>query len=344
MLPLTDGALPRLLTEVCDMNSPHISVVVCTHNRAEMLRAALASLYDLATDGCFTYEIVVIDNASADHTPQAIAEAAAESKAPLRGVREPEKGIVPARNRGIHEARGRWIAFFDDDQLADPRWLAELYRGALEKKSCVVGGAVQLNFTDGCSRQLDPTVRMLLGEANHTQLPTPYGGRLTPGCGNLMIDRTVFDQVGIFERTISGRGEDTDLFMRIERARIAAWHFPQAIVQHVTPAERLVPAYLLNLAARMGEGIAQRQAEQLGLARFALLWSGKALRLALAQWPQAAATWLANDREAWLGRRCQLAINSQFLRTGREWLLSHCHRRTAMPSISSSVLSGIHAK
>jgi glycosyltransferase involved in cell wall biosynthesis len=326
------------------MNSPDISIVVCTHNRAEMLRSALASLYDLATDGCFTYEIVVIDNASADATPQAIVAAAAKSVALLRGVREPEKGIVPARNRGIREARGRWIAFFDDDQLADARWLAELHRGAREKVCRVVGGAVHLALPPGCTRQLDPTVRMLLGESILGDQPLPYGGRTTPGCGNLMVEQSVFDEVGVFERSIHGRGEDTDLFMRIERAGIAAWYFPRAIVHHSTPAERLVPAYLLNLAARMGEGIAQRQAEQLGPARFALLWSGKALRLALAQWPKAAATWLAKDPEAWLGRRCQLAINSQFLQTGRDWLLSRCRRWAAAPLISSSVLSGSHAK
>ena len=101
------------------MTTPDISTIVCTYNRADMLRSALASLYDLATDGEFTYEIVVIDNASTDATPAAIAAAAAESSAPLRGVHEPQKGVVAARNRGIREARGRWIAFFDDDQLAE---------------------------------------------------------------------------------------------------------------------------------------------------------------------------------------------------------------------------------
>src|SRR5688572_27730028 len=108
------------------MSAPDISIVVCTQNRAAMLRGALASLYDLATDG-FTYEIVVIDNGSTDETQKTIATAATQSRHPLRGIYEPEKGIVPARNRGIREARGRWIAFFDDDQLADSRWLVELY-------------------------------------------------------------------------------------------------------------------------------------------------------------------------------------------------------------------------
>src|SRR6476661_2567590 len=115
------------------MSEADISIVVCTQNRAEMLRGALASLYDLSTNG-FTYEAVVIDSGSKDHTQQVIAKAAVESRHPLRCVFEPEKGIVPARNRGLREARGHWIAFFDDDQLADGQWLAELYRGAADKR------------------------------------------------------------------------------------------------------------------------------------------------------------------------------------------------------------------
>ena len=189
------------------MTAPDISIVVCTFNRAAMLRQALASLSDLATGGQFQCEIVVIDNASTDDTQQAIAAARLTSKHPLRGIRESEKGIVPARNRGVREARGRWIAFFDDDQLADPQWLVELRRGAAERQCRVVGGAVHLALPDNSSRQLDATVRMLLGESILSDRPLPYGGRITPGCGNLMIERSVFEEVGVFERTVSGRGE-----------------------------------------------------------------------------------------------------------------------------------------
>jgi len=296
--------------------SPEISIVVCTHNRAAALRGALSSLFVLRTDGCFTYEVVIVDNASADDTQQAIAAAEELAKLPVRNVFEAEKGIVPARNRGIREARGRWIAFFDDDQLADPRWLAELYRGARDRACRVVGGSVQLSFPEGCPRRLDPTVRMLLGEAVHSDAPVPYRGRLTPGCGNLMIKRDVFEQVGVFERTVHGRGEDTDLFNRIERAGIEAWYIPTAIVHHLTPLSRLDDQYLLRLARHVGEGVALRQANNLGRFRFALMWLAKAARLSLIQSPRAAWRWLTGDRDGWLDRRCALAINASLLRAG----------------------------
>jgi len=297
------------------MNACDISIVVCTRNRADMLRGALASLIGLAAER-FSYEIVVIDNGSTDNTADVGANAARASDRPVRGVYEPEAGIVPARNRGIREARGRWIAFFDDDQLADKRWLTELYEGAGEKQCRVVGGAVHLALPSNCSRRLDPTVRMLLGEAKIADEPRLYGGRFTPGCGNLMIERTVFDQVGLFQRTIGGRGEDTDLFSRVERAGIAAWYFPRAVVHHLTPPERLEAPYLLSLARRMGAGIAERQAGQMRRGRFAALWLAKAVRLGLVQAPQLLLSCVRGDQETAIGRRCLLAINSSFLRSG----------------------------
>jgi glycosyltransferase involved in cell wall biosynthesis len=318
------------------MKNPDISVVVCTQNRAGMLREALASLFDLATEERFTYEIVVVDNGSTDETPQVISEAARASKNSLRGVSEPQKGIVPARNRGIREARGRWVAFFDDDQLADPWWLVELWQLAEEKHCRVVGGAVHLKLPKGCRRQLDPTVRMLLGEAQLADHPVRYGGRLTPGCGNLMIERSVFDEVGVFERTVSGRGEDTDLFSRIERANIDAWYAPTAVIHHLTPDERLQATYLLRLARNMGEGIAQRQVEQYGRWRFALLCVAKAARLVAVQYPLAVLSRLRADQEGSLGRRCLMAIHGRFLWTAARWL---CPEQGRVLTTKYSVLS-----
>jgi glycosyltransferase involved in cell wall biosynthesis len=313
------------------MNNPDISIVVCTQNRANLLRGALASLCNLETEALFDYEIVVVDNASTDRTPQVIAALADESPDPIRGVREPERGIVPARNRGIREARGQWIAFFDDDQLADPHWLLELYNGAQERTCRVVGGSVHLALPDSCTRELSPTVRMLLGEAKLGSRPLRYGGRFTPGCGNLMIERSVFEQIGMFERTVSGRGEDTDLFSRIERAGITAWYLPDAIVHHLTPAERLETRYLLDLARRMGEGIALRQAASRSKPGFAAVWLAKLARLSLVQAPLTGLFWLLGARETAVGHGCLARINASYVRAGWNQLWGHQPTRRAAP-------------
>jgi len=298
------------------MTTPDISIVVCTRNRAALLRGALASLYDLATEDEFSYEIVVIDNGSTDETRHVISAAVQESKHSLRAFAEAQPGIVAARNRGIQAAQGRWIAFFDDNQLADWHWLAELHRGATEKRCRVVGGSVQLALPEGCQRRLHSTVQILVGESLESDLPQRFGDRLLPGRGNWMIERGVFDQVGRFESTIEGHGEEIDLFARIERAAIDAWYIPTAIVHHLTPAERLESDYLLNLARIRGRCEAARKRAALGAIRFAGLWLSKRVRKTFVEYPSWLWARLRRDPEHALGRRCELAISEGFLQGG----------------------------
>ena len=294
-----------------------VSVVVCTCNRAPMLRDALESLTHLETGGRFTYEVLVIDNASTDDTPTVIAEVAGRSAVPMRGVREPRRGIVPARNRGIDEARGEWIAFFDDDQAAETDWLAELMAAADRHQARCVGGAVHLRLpAESRERQLSPVCRMLLGETVGMTAERPYSVTVSPGAGNLLLHRDLFEEVGRFDEAFATRGEDTDLFMRIYAAGIEAWYTPTAVVQHVIPPERLSDGYLIEMAARTAEGMAFDERDARGVWLFPLIWLariGQAACLLLPRWVGAV---LCRDREQVLGARCRLAIAARYLRDG----------------------------
>jgi glycosyltransferase involved in cell wall biosynthesis len=318
------------------MKRPDITVVVCTFNRAEMLGDALRSLYDLATDGRFQYEVLVIDNASTDATPATIANAANESAAPLRSVYEAEKGIVAARNRGVAAARGEWIAFFDDDQLADPRWLVELFAMAESRDCRLVGGAVHLKLPRGCDRQLAPMTRMLLGESIWSDQPLSYTKRIGPGAGNLMLHRSVFEDIGLFDAAVGSRGEDTELFLRADAAGFAAWYAPAAIVQHVIPALRLETPFLAKLAERMGEGIARWERQERKPASFAARYLIKNLRALAWHLPRWLALRIAGDREAALDMHCRLALDRGYARVGWRQLVARLpavEPKTPQPNI-----------
>lgn len=97
------------------MKLPQISVIVPTHNRPQLLADALASL---AAQSYSNWEAIVVDDAS---TPPV---ASATSEPRIRIVRvEPGAGGAAAKNRGIAEARGDFIAYLDDDDLYDPQYL-----------------------------------------------------------------------------------------------------------------------------------------------------------------------------------------------------------------------------
>ena len=104
-----------------------ISIVIPTYRRPEMLRRALASCL-VQQDGGIGFEIVVVDNDAAGSARPVVAAMAQHSAVPLRYVAEPRPGISHARNSGIANAQGRYLAFLDDDEAADPGWLAAFLR------------------------------------------------------------------------------------------------------------------------------------------------------------------------------------------------------------------------
>jgi glycosyltransferase involved in cell wall biosynthesis len=102
--------------------NPRISVVIATAARREDCKRAIASALEGEVK---PLEVLLCDDASTDGTEQDI-RAWAEEEPRLRYVRLPQNhgGPSPARNLGIREARGDWIAILDDDDLFKPEKLA----------------------------------------------------------------------------------------------------------------------------------------------------------------------------------------------------------------------------
>ncbi len=115
-----------------------VSVVICTRNRAPLLRAALASI---AAQTRAPDQLVVLDNGSSDDTPAVIAAFAHSAPFAVDAHTLAEPSIPAARNAGARAARGDVIAFLDDDAVARPDWLERLV-AALERdpRVGVVGG------------------------------------------------------------------------------------------------------------------------------------------------------------------------------------------------------------
>lgn len=283
-----------------------MTVIMPTHNRAELLRGALESLAVLETGGKFRYEVVVIDNASTDETPEIIAEAAQSAAVPIRGIHEPRPGQVWARNRGIEEARGEWIAFFDDDQLADPHWLEELLAMAQSKEIRCVGGAVHLLLPEGCNRRLSPVCRLVLGESSDLNRPRRCTRKAGTGTGNMLVHRSVLDEVGHFDLRYQMKGPDSDLYRRMVAAGIEAWFAPRAIVHHVTPPARLTDRYLKITSMKVGWSFAHRDHASSGGIGLAVRTAARITQGVVCHFPRLLAFLLRGDVESALGIHCLL--------------------------------------
>jgi glycosyltransferase involved in cell wall biosynthesis/peptidoglycan/xylan/chitin deacetylase (PgdA/CDA1 family) len=230
---------PRLLSDEKDF----ISVIVPSFNRAYWLKDAIESLIKQETDDCFEYEIVVIDNCSTDNTAKVVNRYTDKSKMSVRYLYQTVKGDGPTRNHGINHSQGNWIAFFDDDQLAEPRWLYELWRAAKTLDASIVGGRVVLDLPARKKTALGKSCREMLREINYHPDFHPYTSHRLPGTCNALVSREVFNRLGTFKEDMREGGSDHELFIRARRAGFSLWYTPHAIIHHRFKDNRLTDRY-----------------------------------------------------------------------------------------------------
>ena len=101
-----------------------ISAIICTHNRASYLIKAIQSLVNQTLDKSL-YEIIIVDNGSTDDTKRIVSEEFASVRN-LKYVYEPILGLSQARNTGWKNAKGKYVAYLDDDAIADSQWIEKI--------------------------------------------------------------------------------------------------------------------------------------------------------------------------------------------------------------------------
>ncbi len=219
-----------------------ISVVICTVDREAMARKTVASVLAQSLADGNTLEIIVIDNSAEALAREWVEGLAAEDK-PVRYGHEPRPGISYARNAGVALAKGDFLAFIDDDETAEPDWLANLHRALLEHEADIGTGPVLPVFEDKARLGWDPTP-FFFGEREAMKT----GGRLQAArTGNVMFRvARCFDGTPPFDPAL-GRsgGEDTDFTYRLHlKGRKIIW-VTDAVVHEFWPnSKATLPAFL----------------------------------------------------------------------------------------------------
>ncbi|MCE1245148.1 MAG: glycosyltransferase [Firmicutes bacterium] len=117
-----------------------LSVVICTHNRADLLAGSIMTLDKQEGIESSDYEIVVVDDGSTDHTRDAVEKL--KTKVPVSYYFKDWGGRAEARNLGIEKAQGEIIVFVDDDVLAPPHFLLSHLKEYKDGEKTVVRGPI----------------------------------------------------------------------------------------------------------------------------------------------------------------------------------------------------------
>lgn len=230
--------------------APDLSIVVCTYDRPAHLELTLRSCLAQTNALGLSIEIVVVDN----HPSGSAAPVCASVGGGIRYVTDLTRNMSVLRNRGFAEARGAWLAFIDDDEIADSDWTDALFTAARATDADIVVGPRLAAFEGGSPPAWDPTgaafVRDLhLPNLAEVELTAPSGKpRYGLGTGNSMFNlaRCVEPGRGPMRDSFGDAGgEDAELFVRLHRqGRKIVWA-ARALVTETVPLHRTTPAYRL---------------------------------------------------------------------------------------------------
>lgn len=216
------------------MSAPKVSVIIPAYGRPDLLNQAVDSVHrQTFTD----HELIVVDDGSGEDVIFQY-----ELPAGSRLVRSQRYG-EPAgpRNAGIHESRGSYIAFLDQDDI----WLPE----KLEKQVSLLdaipdAGLVYCHFTR-VDENLDPLPQQCVPRAvGPDPIRQLIGLCIAMSPSTWLVRREVLDDVGDFDLDLAGRAEDWDLLLRIA-IRYRLRDDPAPMVQYRVHEEQVTRNKLL---------------------------------------------------------------------------------------------------
>lgn len=220
------------------MASAEVSVVIPTYNSGPLLVEAVESVLAQAVPAA---EILVVDDGSTDDTRRRMAAYAGR----VTYLHQDNRGVSAARNRGVAEASGEFVAFLDGDDVWHPR--------KLELQMAAFAAAPGLGMIGtGCFAWPSPEMPGV-DDAPGAVAPTPVPWRRLVvrnafATSSVVVRRAVLDAVGEFDTALQGP-EDFDFWIRMgEVAELARLERPLT-------GYRMVQGSLSKQAARMRDGL-----------------------------------------------------------------------------------------
>ena len=251
-----------------------LTVLICTHNRVDLLERVLASL-NAAARPAIPVRILVAANACTDHTVASLQDYQAQQVSrgwlPLDFIEAPTPGKSHALNTAIPLLTSSLTALVDDDHRVDPAYLTAIAQAAVSWPDAGLYCGRILPDWDGS----EPAWVHDEGPYKIYPLPVPRydQGALPkvitadigpiPGGGNLVVRRRVFEQTGRFSTELGphghdlGGGEDSEYVLRALERGETCRYAPLIVQNHYVDPERLRLGYLLRKSYQRTRSIAR---------------------------------------------------------------------------------------
>jgi GT2 family glycosyltransferase len=212
---------------------PVVSVVVLNFNGRDWLPGCFGAL--AAQRGAPPFETILVDNASTDGSPALVRASWPQVRVEANPI---NAGFAAGNNAGARLARGEWLAFLNNDTVAEPDWLGRLHTEAAAHPECALITS-RLVFLD------DPSIVDSAGDGYLRAGGAFKHGHGAPveafassrevfgACGGaFMIRRDAFVALGGFDPRFFMNYEDVDLSYRARLAGLRTWYAASAIVRH----------------------------------------------------------------------------------------------------------------
>lgn len=233
-----------------------ISVLVATHDRRRLLSETLEAIVrqDWPRD---RLEVVVVDNASSDGTPEMVTAFAARPDVPaVRLLHEVRPGKSHALNQGAAAALGRILVCTDDDVLPDPGWVRAIVEALDETGADFAVGRIRPRWETPPPPWISPRLYGVLAVPDNGlerfEIRRGLNEHAMPIGANMAVRAEVVRCLGGWRadmgklRHTLRSGEDHEFYLRMLHAGMRGVYEPRASVAHLVPAERLRRAYFLR--------------------------------------------------------------------------------------------------
>ncbi len=223
------------------MEQPTVSAIIITYNRANFLKKSIESILNQTYHD---FEILIVDDCSPDHTREIVE--GFNDKRIKYFIHENNKGEGGSRNTGLQHARGKYIAFLDDDD----EWLenklqrqVSLLETASHEIGVVYTGLIRI---DGKTDEIIDTNQ--IQKASGHILSNLIQGKNFVTPSTVMIKKECFESVGIFDEKLP-TGFDYDMWIRIAK-HYQFQYLNEPLVKYRIHSSQLSGNYQLQIKGR----------------------------------------------------------------------------------------------